>query len=290
MLELFGFLFFNSILFRTSCLFILGSCLGSFFNVVVYRLPLVLLRNWRNECIALLGSECQITPQTRGINLIHPSSHCPKCNGKIPVWANIPLVGYFMVGGRCIHCGLLISPRYPIVELISGLLFVALGFTLGQPLELIGGMIFIGLILCLILIDYDTLLLPDELTLPLLWLGLLFNLHGGICGGLSNAVLGAVSGYLILWLIYWAFKLLTKKEGMGYGDFKLLAACGAWLGWHNLVSILILSSVSGVIYAVILYLGGKLERDKPIPFGPFLGSAAIITFLFMDQLLPIISY
>jgi leader peptidase (prepilin peptidase)/N-methyltransferase len=135
MLELFGFLFFNSILFRSSSLFILGICLGSFFNVVAYRLPMVLLRNWRNECIELLGSACQIKQEASGINLIHPSSHCPKCNGKIPVWANIPVVGYFMVRGRCISCGLLISPRYPLVELITGLLFVALGLIIGEPLE-----------------------------------------------------------------------------------------------------------------------------------------------------------
>ncbi len=290
MIELFAFLFFNSLLFRASCLFLLGICVGSFLNVVVYRLPIVLQRNWRNQCIELLGSECQLQPDTATFNLIHPSSHCPKCHNKVPVWANIPLLGYFLVGARCYNCKLHISIRYPLVELLTGAVFIAVGFTVSEPIDIIGGLIFSAFIICLVLIDYDTFLLPDELTLPLVWLGLLFNLNGNICGGLSNAVIGAVAGYLILWLVYWVFKLITKKEGMGYGDFKLLAALGAWLGWHNLLSILILASLSGLVYALIMRISGRLVKGKPIPFGPFLGIAGILTFLFANSLFQIVVF
>ena len=290
MLDLFGFLFFNSLLFRVICLLILGVCIGSFLNVVVYRLPLMLQRRWRNECIELLGDECQLQAEVKHFNLMHPGSHCPACHAKVPVWANIPVIGYFMVAGNCHKCHTPISWRYPVLELITGLIFVALGFMVAEPISIIGGLIFSSIILCLILIDFDTFLLPDELTLPLVWLGLLFNLNGAICGGLSNALIGAVLGYLLLWAVYWIFKLLTNKDGMGYGDFKLLAAIGAWLGWQNLLSVILLSSLSGVIYAVILRLNGRLAAGHPIPFGPFLGVAGIVTFLFPNHLIPLIVY
>lgn len=290
MLELFGFLFFNSLLFRTSCLFILGICLGSFINVIVYRLPLMLQRNWRQQCSELLGVACQEAPEYIHFNLIHPSSHCPKCYNKVPVWANIPIIGYFLVSGRCIKCKLPISFYYPLVELVTGLLFVAVGFIESETPSIIGGLVFTVFIISLILIDFKTLLLPDELTLPLIWLGLLFNLNGAICGGLSNAVIGAVVGYLILWTIYWLFKLITAKEGMGYGDFKLLAAIGAWLGWQNLLSVLLIASFGGIIYALLLRLGGKLSATNQVPFGPFLGGAALITLLGANWLMPLVIY
>lgn len=290
MLELFAFLFFNSLLFRAICLFILGISIGSFLNVVVYRLPIILQRSWRNQCIELLGAECQLEPDSSSFNLIHPSSHCPKCKSHVPVWANVPLLGYLLVRGRCHNCKLTISARYPLVEFVTGIVFIAVGFTVSEPVDIIGGLVFASVLICLILIDYDTFLLPDELTLPLTWLGLLFNLNGNICGGLSNAVIGAVVGYLILWIIYWLFKLITKKEGMGYGDFKLLAAIGAWLGWHNLLSVLILSSLSGIVYALIMRSSGRLKKGNPIPFGPFLGVAGLLTFLFANRLFQLVVF
>jgi leader peptidase (prepilin peptidase)/N-methyltransferase len=145
-------------------------------------------------------------------------------------------------------------------------------------------------VICLILIDFDTFLLPDELTLPLVWLGLLFNLNGSICGGLSNAVIGAMIGYLILWGIYWIFKLITKKEGMGYGDFKFLSAIGAWLGWQNLLSVIIISSLTGILYAIIMRMTGRLLPNKPIPFGPFLGVAGLIVFFYGNRLIPLVIF
>ena len=290
MFDLFGFLFLNSLLFRAICLLLVGLCIGSFLNVVIYRLPIMLNRKWRNECIEVLGDECNLSPDDTRFNLLHPHSHCPKCQAKVPVWSNIPLIGYFIIGGKCTSCKSRVSLRYPLVELICAVLFVAVGYVWSDPWAIFGGLIFVSVVLCLMLIDLDTFLLPDELTLPLIWLGLLFNLHGGICGGLTNAVIGAVAGYMILWLLFWIFKLITKKEGMGYGDFKLLAEIGAWLGWQNLLSVLILSSVCGIIYAVILRLSGKLNAGNPIPFGPFLGAAGILVLLFANELFPLIVY
>ena len=263
MIELFAFLFFNSLLFRAICLFVFGICIGSFLNVVIYRLPIILQRNWRNQCIELLGTECTMKADKSEFNLIHPSSHCPKCQAKVPFWANIPILGYFLVQARCHNCKLPISIRYPLIETLTGVTFIAIGFIVSEPMDIIGGLIFSSILISLIMIDFDTFLLPDELTIPLIWLGLLFNLNGGICGGLTNAVIGAVAGYMILWTIYWLFRLITKKEGMGYGDFKLLAALGAWLGWHNLLSVLILSSACGLIYALLLRIFGKLVNGIP---------------------------
>ncbi len=290
MIDLFGFLFFNSLLFRAICLFLFGICIGSFLNVVIYRLPIMLQKSWRNQCVELLGAECGIGADNSHFNLLHPASHCPKCHNKVPVWTNIPILGYFLIAGKCIKCKMRISIRYPLVELVTGLLFVAIGFIESETLSIIGALIFTSIIICLILIDFDTFLLPDELTLPLVWLGLLFNLNGSICGGLTNAVIGAVVGYLFLWSIYWLFKLITKKEGMGYGDFKLLAAIGAWLGWQSLLNVIIISSLAGIIYAVIMRLTGRLLPNKPIPFGPFLGVAGLVTFFYGNKLLPLVLF
>jgi len=290
MLELFGFLFFNSLLFRAICLFLFGICIGSFLNVVIYRLPVMLQKSWRNQCIELLGSDCKVNVDNTHFNLIHPSSHCPKCHAKVPVWSNIPILGYFLIAGKCVNCKLRISIRYPLIEFLAGVVFVAVGFIESETISIIGGLVFSAFIISLIMIDFDTFLLPDELTLPLVWLGLLFNINGDICGGLSNAVIGAVIGYLILWLIYWLFKLVTKKEGMGYGDFKLLAAIGAWVGWQNLLSVLIISSLTGIVYALLMRLSGRLQPGKPIPFGPFLGVAGLITLLYANRLVPLVIY
>lgn len=290
MLDSLNFLFQNSLVFRLTSLLIVGLCIGSFLNVVVYRLPIMLQREWRNQCLEVLGDECKLAPDLAKFNLNYPSSHCPSCKAKIPVWTNIPLIGFLLLAGKCNNCKIKISWRYPLVELLSGILFVAAGYVFSDPWTVFASLIFIAALLSLMLIDLDTFLLPDELTLPLLWLGLLFNLHGMFSASLTNAVIGAVVGYLSLWSLYWIFKLLTKREGMGYGDFKLLAALGAWLGWQNLVSVLLVSSCLGILYALVLRFSGRLDRGNPIPFGPFLGGAGIVTLLFVAHLFPILIY
>lgn len=274
--------------FRIFVLFILGLCIGSFLNVVIYRLPLMLEQGWRNEAIDILGEECPLPKETLQFNLMYPASHCPACQNKIPAWTNIPLLGYLLIAGRCHSCHQKISLRYPLIELLCGVLYALVGCFFTDLWFICGSLIFIGLLISMIFIDLDTYLLPDELTLSLLWLGLIFNLHGLFAGSLVNAVIGAIIGYGCLWLLYWGFKLITGKEGMGYGDFKLLAALGAWLGWQNLLSILLISSLLGILYAVILRISGKLVAGNPIPFGPFLGGAGIIVLFCAKQLFSIV--
>lgn len=287
MSEIIG-LFETNEIFRIVTLLILGMCIGSFVNVVVYRLPIILDRVWRGQCHELLGEECKIEIATDKFTLSYPSSHCPNCKANVPWWSNIPLFGYLLLMGRCVACKQKISIRYPMVEIIYGILFAVTGFLYHDLFSIISIIIFLSIVFCLMLIDLDTYLLPDELTLPLLWLGLLANLNGAFSGSLAFAVVGAVVGYLILWSIYWGFKLLTGKEGMGYGDFKLLAAIGAWLGWQNLISVLLLSSVLGIIYAIVMRVVGKLDSGKAIPFGPFLGGGAIATLFFGAHLFPVL--
>ncbi|MEN9947102.1 MAG: hypothetical protein RLZZ293_1488 [Pseudomonadota bacterium] len=255
---------------------IFGLCIGSFLNVVVYRLPIMLNQTWRNQCIEIFADECQLKADTSKFNLMTPRSHCPKCKTLVPWWSNIPLFGYMFLAGKCVKCKTTISLRYPLVELATGILFVLATYSVDNLLILIGRLVLVAILITLMLIDLDTFLLPDELTLPLIWLGLLFNLTGDFSGSLVASVIGAAVGYLSLWSLYWLFKLVTGKEGMGYGDFKLLAALGAWLGWQSLISILILSSVCGIFYAIGLRLSGKLNSGNPIPFGPFLGMAGIL--------------
>lgn len=280
-------LFSTNMQFRIIALLVFGMCIGSFLNVVVYRLPLMLDKVWRKQCQELLGNECDVTINEDKFNLLTPSSHCPQCKSNVPWWSNIPLLGYLFICGRCNVCHNKVSLRYPIVEVITGILFVISGYCYSDLFALFAVLVCVSCLFTLMLIDLDTFLLPDELTLPLLWLGLLFNLNGLFSLSLANAVIGAVVGYMFLWLLYWIFKLITGKEGMGYGDFKILAAIGAWIGWQNLVSVLLLSSVLGIIYAVIMRISGKLDCGKPIPFGPFLGGGGIVTLWFGAHLFPI---
>lgn len=289
MYDLFAFVFQNSFLLRGIILFVFGAIIGSFLNVVIYRLPLMLKRKWHNDCVMLLGaSSCPLIQER--LNLIHPASHCPKCSARVPLWANIPLIGYFLLNGKCFACKLRISVRYPLTELITAILFVMAGYLTSDTLVLPALLIFISFIICLSFIDYDTFILPDELTLPLLWLGLIFNLHGAIAQSLASAVIGAVFGYLSLWSIFWLFKLITKREGMGYGDFKLLAAILAWVGYRGLIPIALVASILGIVYFMVLYMIGKMHHkinvtemlQYQIPFGPFLGMAAFI-FIFADK-------
>jgi len=257
--------------------------IGSFLNVVIYRLPQQLYRRWQEEAQALVDANLSPPDETAEDTLLWPASRCPKCLTPIKPWHNIPLLGYLLLRGRCNHCGEKISLQYPLVELISGVLvvvaFAILGFTIGG----IYAAIFTFVLITLAAIDANEKLLPDQLTLPLLWLGLLINIDGTFVP-LSEAVIGAVSGYLFLWTIYWLFKLATGKEGMGYGDFKLLAALGAWLGWQMLPLIVLLSSALGAIVGLCMILFGNRGRNSQIPFGPFLASAGWIAMIWGDNI------
>lgn len=279
-------LFEQVLVFRIFILFILGLCIGSFLNVVIYRLPLMLDIVWRKQSQEFL--EIIDNNEVNKISLSFPASHCPMCKASIPWWSNIPLLGYLILGAKCYKCKTNISLRYPLVELVTGILFGCIGYLYSDILSVSLLLIFIAVIMALIFIDLDTFLLPDELTLPLIWIGLLVNIDGLFSGDLKNAVIGAVIGYMSLWSLYWGFKLITGKEGMGYGDFKLLAAIGAWLGWVDLLSVLMFASLSGLVYALILRCVGRLNKGNPIPFGPFLGSGAIITLFFGKQFIELL--
>ncbi|QIB66621.1 prepilin peptidase [Kineobactrum salinum] len=264
-----------------SCLLLLGLVVGSFLNVVIYRLPLMMQAQWRRDCSQLL-EQTQAGPAP--LNLATPNSHCPHCQAPVRPWQNIPVLSYLVLGGKCASCGARISPRYPVIELLTGLLTLGLGLYYGASVQLLGAILFSWALLALSVIDIDTQLLPDNITLPLLWLGLLFNL-GGHFVPLADAVLGAVAGYLVLWTVYWLFKVVTGKEGMGYGDFKLLAALGAWLGWQALPLVILLSSLVGAVVGIALMVIKRRGREIPIPFGPYLALAGWVSLIWGEQLL-----
>jgi len=251
---------------------IIGLLVGSFLNVVIHRLPKMMEREWQQQCAELNGQIIEASPS---YNLIVPRSACPHCNHAISALENIPVISYLFLRGKCAGCAASISPRYPIVEAVSGLLSAYAAWHFGFGLASIAAIILVWALIALTFIDFDTQLLPDSITLPLLWLGLLLNLNGAFTS-LPNALIGAVAGYLILWSVYWAFKLTTGKEGMGYGDFKLLAALGAWLGWTMLPLIILLSSLVGAVVGVALIIFAKHGRNIPIPFGPYLAGGGLI--------------
>ncbi|TAJ76730.1 MAG: prepilin peptidase [Gallionellaceae bacterium] len=259
---------------------ILGLVVGSFLNVVIHRLPKMMERGWRAQCAELSGVEPK--PEAP-YNLLTPRSACPNCNHKIGALENIPLISYLVLGGKCKGCKAPISIRYPLVETLSGILSAYAAWHFGFGLAGVAALLFVWALIALTCIDLDTQLLPDDITLPLLWLGLLFNLNNAFTG-LPNAVIGAIAGYVVLWGVYWLFKLATGKEGMGYGDFKLLAAIGAWLGWQMLPLVIMLSSVVGAVVGVTLIVAVKHGRDIPIPFGPYLAGGGLIA-LFWGSLL-----
>ena len=264
------------------CLLLLGLVVGSFLNVVIYRLPLMMEARWRRDCCELL--EVEPGREDPPLNLATPNSHCPHCKAAIRPWQNIPVVSYLLLGGKCANCGAAISLRYPTIELVTGLMTMALAWYFGVSWALLGAMLFTWALIALTLIDVDHQLLPDDITLPLLWLGLLFNL-GGTYVSLQDAVIGAMAGYLLLWSVYWLFRLLTGKEGMGFGDFKLLAALGAWLGWQALPLIILLSSLVGAVVGVALMVIKRRGREIPIPFGPYLAMAGWIALLWGDAIM-----
>ncbi|WP_116475125.1 prepilin peptidase [Zobellella maritima] len=254
---------------------LLGLLVGSFLNVVIHRLPLMLERQWRRECAELGGETPQDEP---ALNLCRPRSRCPHCRHQLGALDNIPLLSWLWLQGRCRYCREPISRRYPLVELASaGLAALAL-WRFGVSPALAGALVLGWTLLCLTLIDLDHLLLPDHLTLPLLWLGLLVNLNG-LFVPLDDAVLGAVFGYGVLWSLYWLFLLATGKEGMGYGDFKLLAALGAWFGWQSLLPILLLASFTGALAGLALMASRKLGQDRVLPFGPALALGGALYLL-----------
>jgi leader peptidase (prepilin peptidase)/N-methyltransferase len=274
------------LLLQTSPLFficlagILGLTVGSFLNVVIHRLPRMMERDWRAQCAELNGQAPESIPR---YNLVVPRSACPHCGHAITAEENIPLLSYLFLRGKCKGCGAAISLRYPVVEAISGILSAFAAWHFGFGLAGLAAIVFVWALIALTFIDFDTQLLPDDITLPLLWLGLLLNLNGAFTS-LPNAVIGAVAGYLILWIVYWAFKLATGKEGMGYGDFKLLATIGAWLGWTMLPLVIMLSSVVGAVVGIVLIVFAKHGRNIPIPFGPYLAGGGLIA-LFWGQTL-----
>lgn len=267
-----------------------GLLVGSFLNVVIHRLPIIMEREWRTQCAELNGQDndgashvSEKTIHTAPYSLHTPRSACPRCGHQISALENIPLLSYLVLRGKCRKCGNAISPRYPIVEALSGILSAYAAWHFGFGLAAIAAIFFIWAMIALTFIDFDTQLLPDDITLPLLWLGIIVNLYAAFTT-LNNAVIGAIAGYLALWSVYWLFKLVTGKEGMGYGDFKLLAAIGAWLGWSLLPLVIMLSSVVGAVVGITLIIAARHGRNIPIPFGPYLAGGGLIALFWGQQL------
>lgn len=269
---------------------VLGLLVGSFLNVVIYRIPVMLKREWRKDCVGYLEENYQAEialkqdnePQ-QPFNLVKPDSSCPHCQRPIRAWENIPVISYLFLRGRCAGCHSPISRRYPFVELLSALLAVTCAWQFGFGLTAAAAITLSWVLIVLAFIDLDTKYLPDQITLPVLWLGLLLNLNHTFTDP-ESAITGAVAGYLSLWSVYQLFKLLTKKEGMGFGDFKLLALLGAWLGWQFLPAIIIISSLVGSVIGISLILLKKQQREVPIPFGPYLAIAGWLTLVWGNEI------
>ncbi|MDD5298657.1 MAG: A24 family peptidase [Rhodocyclaceae bacterium] len=258
---------------------LIGLIVGSFLNVVIHRLPKMMERGWRAQCAELRGEEAA---KEEPLNLLLPPSRCPSCGHAIGALENIPVLSWLLLRGRCRGCGQAISARYPLVEVLAGLSSAYAAWHFGPGWQAIGALVFLWAMIALTFIDLDTQLLPDDITQPLLWLGLVFNLQGHFVP-LESAVIGAIAGYLSLWLVYWGFKLATGKEGMGFGDFKLLAAIGAWLGWQMLPLTILFSSVVGAVVGIALMLFARHGRDVPIPFGPYLAGAGVLALFWGEE-------
>lgn len=259
---------------------LVGLFVGSFLNVVIHRLPKMMENEWALQAAELRG-EPPGTVAT--FNLATPRSRCPHCGTQVTAFDNIPILSYLMLRGRCRHCKAPISRRYPVVELATAALSGLAAWTFGNSIMTLGAMLFLWAMIALTFIDLDTQLLPDSITLPLLWLGLAFNL-GNTFATINDAVIGAMAGYLSLWLVFHLFRLVTGREGMGYGDFKLLAAIGAWLGWQMLPLTILLSSVVGAAVGIALIVFARHGRNTPIPFGPYLAAAGVLALFFGDVL------
>lgn len=261
---------------------VVGLMVGSFLNVVIHRLPKMMEREWHTQCAELRG-EPSASEGSAPYNLVVPRSACPTCGHPIAAWQNIPVLSYVWQKGRCTHCRSRISPRYPVVEAFTGLVSGYVAWHFGFGPQALAALVFCWTLIALTFIDLDTQLLPDSLTQPLVWAGLLFNLNSTFAP-LPAALGGAVAGYLTLWSVYWLFKLATGKEGMGYGDFKLLAAIGAWLGWQMLPLAILLSSIVGATVGIALMLFARHGRDMPIPFGPYLAGGGLIALFWGEEL------
>jgi leader peptidase (prepilin peptidase)/N-methyltransferase len=277
-------------LFVCTCL-VLGLLVGSFLNVVIYRLPVILDRQWREQCAELCGTSAAPPPEhTAPFNLVVPRSACPSCRAPITALQNIPVLSYLALRGRCARCGIRINPRYPAVEALTGALSAAVAWKYGFAWPTAAAIVLTWFLVALTFIDLDTQLLPDSLTLPLVWMGLLLSLWAPETGSVSvpadmrSSIIGAIAGYLSLWSVYHLFRLLTGKEGMGYGDFKLFAALGAWLGWKMLLPIILFAAVVGAIVGIGLIAIQGRDRATPIAFGPFLAAAGWLVLMFGHEL------
>ncbi|MCS6162210.1 prepilin peptidase [Shewanella baltica] len=277
--------------------FIFAATIGSFLNVVTHRFPVMMKREWQQECNQYLQEYHEDIVKKIGIdqfnkpiddfpekyNLVVPGSACPKCKTSIKPWHNFPLLGWLMLKGKCAACHAPISARYPIIEFVTGLLIATLAWHFGPSWQFIFASILTFVLVVLTGIDLDEMLLPDQMTLPLLWLGLIINLNHTFASP-TDAIIGAAAGYLSLWSIFWLFKILTGKEGMGYGDFKLLAVFGAWLGWQMLPLVILLSSLVGAVVGITMIVSKRLKQGNPIPFGPYIAAAGWIALLFGQQI------
>ncbi len=262
----------------------LGLVVGSFLNVVIYRLPVMMNRAWTNECREHLGATTPEIEEQARFNLLAPASRCPECNHRISALQNIPVISYLLLKGRCAECGTAIPVRYPLVELATALLSVIVALHFGYSLQMLMALGFTWALVPLFLIDFDHQVLPDSITLPLLWAGMVLSLFN-VFVDTHSSIIGAVAGYLSLWSIFHVFKLVTGKEGMGYGDFKLLAAIGAWVGWQALPVVILFSSVVGATIGILLILFKGRDHSLPMPFGPFLAAAGWMTLLWGNDII-----
>ena len=265
-------------------IFILGLIIGSFLNVVIFRLPQILYREWKQQCSELL--ECTTSPDTQNserYNLIVPRSRCPNCKITIRALDNIPVLSFILLGGKCRNCQQSISYRYPAIEIFTAVISVMVAWRFGLSPQVVFALILTWALICLSVIDFDHQLLPDDISLPLLWLGILCN-YFGLFTDIYSSVLGAIIGYLLFWFIFKGFKMLTGKVGMGYGDFKLLAMLGAWMGWQSLLLIILIASLAGSIIGIILILTKRQDGSKPIPFGPYLAIAGWISLIWGNEI------
>ena len=286
MLELLG----QSPLLFAAVVFAFALIIGSFLNVVIHRLPLMMEREWREQCAELQKTEPEQELPTGAFNLIAPPSHCPGCGNQIRAWQNVPVLSYLMLGGRCAKCKQSISARYPLVELLTGILAALCAWRFGIGWEALMAIVLTFTLVPISIIDAETQLIPDSIVLPLMWLGLGMALFHPVAGSETlfiapqDAIVGAIAGYLSLWSVYQLFKLITGKEGMGYGDFKLLAALGAWLGWQQLPLVILMSAVVGAVVGLSMMAFRNHDRSVPIPFGPYLAAAGWITMLWGETI------
>jgi len=271
----------HNAVFWVGAVFVVGLMVGSFLNVVIHRLPLMMERDWKAQCMEYMGQAP--TEEEHGLGLARPRSRCPGCGHSIRIHENIPVLSYLWLRGKCSSCGKPISLRYPLIELLTAALSAVIAWHFGYGWQATAALLLTWALIALSMIDIDHQLLPDSITLPLLWLGLILSLFS-VFADMRSALIGAVAGYLSLWSIYHLFKLLTGKEGMGFGDFKLLALLGAWMGWQSLPLIVLLSSAVGAVLGGAMIAFQGRDRHQPIPFGPYLAIAGWITLLWGDQI------